>query len=59
MRRPFLTLAFSAALLLGLTASAAAAEFLTPDSVIADVGASSPTDTWCETLLVSCPADTQ
>lgn len=59
MKRLLLTLAFSAALLLGLTASAAAAEFLTPDAVTAGDTTASPTDTWCETLLLPCPADTQ
>ena len=57
MKRIALDLGLAAALLLGLSASAGAADFLTPDGVTGDGSADSPTNTWCETLEPACPAD--
>ena len=57
MKRLALDLGLAAALLLGLSASAGAADFLTPDGVTGDGSADSPTNTWCETLEPACAGD--
>ena len=57
MRRSLITLGLGATLMLGLASTAGAAEFLTPDGTSGDLGSSSPTNTWCETLETTCLAD--
>ena len=57
MKRLILTLGLAAGLFLGAASSAGAADFLTPDGTSGDLGSSSPTNTWCETLETTCLAD--